>query len=862
MNARPSTDSPVTAVHVDDVDAFSRRLYRRARTAGPAFSAIASVVRSLHTVLKHLKVEIEDSASLIRSGSSSVYARQLTPLVEDCDFALQQLEVVLNKYGADSAAGLADPSGAKLMPGEKGWVLETSERDRLELIRTKLATQKLNIDMFLDTVQLRNTTRRQDSVPVNAGRIDLDSIKDKVDAIATRICHFKDTDSADDDEELWQKFRDELIKDGFSEDVLRQNQDVLRAYIRQLDEQTLTHDGNMPSVRGFLEHYDQAHDPGLQLAPYEEYPTPIEMSAHAMYQNSESAYTHEPPPSESHFIDRYKPAELKEQPSTLSYEYYTSEDEDPHSNSSMTLMSTRDLMAIDRRSNDLAIEYGNKGLPAPYEPYMSSTDQHSVGSPSFARYLPPATTHPALLPPPVSDNMSVSGDTLIGSECHSPPTLLRADSISASVDDSGVPRAKRLAPDSHGQDIPLDAKWTRIKRSLVSIEVLTQRGLRFEARPSFVAVLGALTRDEVEELAKRSVEIRQARRARSTTTGEANGMNGTAKPRRAEDRYHPDKYRNWDIETPKDPDHNGYTINPSGRRKDSHASQTTELYDSSDEETSSEFDYSDNEDRYPPPRRHNSQPYHHTQHELRSRMDSVVSNGSTSSDQTRGDDDKGTKAYPFIVPAPKDDLKKSTNGDVASPSATVQPKPILKNKGEATHVRFDTEPQIFDDSMSSPSRSLPRRSSRIQGSSREKSYHSDRNADRDTRDRDRDGDRDRERERDRDRDRDRERERERERDRDRDRNRDRDYSDRHDHRHRERTDDYYRGDDYDSRSSHHHRRRERADSLSSSAPSSYGRSKKDSSSRRRTRNGALSAVGIGGAAASLLAVLTEAAAAL
>jgi len=61
-------------------------------------------------------------------------------------------------------------------------------------------------------------------VPVNAGRIDLDSIKDKVDAIATRICHFKDTDSADDDEELWQKFRDELIKDGFSEDVLRQNQ--------------------------------------------------------------------------------------------------------------------------------------------------------------------------------------------------------------------------------------------------------------------------------------------------------------------------------------------------------------------------------------------------------------------------------------------------------------------------------------------------------------------------------------------------------------------------------------------------------------------------------------------------------------
>lgn len=224
MNARPRTDSPVTAAHVDDVDAFSRRLYRRARTAGPAFSDIASVVRSLHTVLKHLKVEIEDPASLLGSGSSSVYVRQLTPLIEDCDFALQQLEVVLNKYGTDSAAGLADPSATKLMPGEKGWVLETSERDRLELIRAKLATQKLNIDIFLDTVQLRNTTRNQDSLSVNTGHVDMDSIKDKVDAIATKICHFKDSDSADDDEELWQNFRDELIKDGFSEDVLRQNQ--------------------------------------------------------------------------------------------------------------------------------------------------------------------------------------------------------------------------------------------------------------------------------------------------------------------------------------------------------------------------------------------------------------------------------------------------------------------------------------------------------------------------------------------------------------------------------------------------------------------------------------------------------------
>ena len=42
-------------------------------------------------------------------------------------------------------------------------------------------------------------------------------------------------------------------------------------------------------------------------------------------------------------------------------------------------------------------------------------------------------------------------------------------------------RSSRLAPDQHGNKIPEDAKWTRIRRSLVSPEVLRQEGKRFEA---------------------------------------------------------------------------------------------------------------------------------------------------------------------------------------------------------------------------------------------------------------------------------------------------------------------------------------------------------------------------------------------
>ncbi|KXJ88757.1 hypothetical protein Micbo1qcDRAFT_166197 [Microdochium bolleyi] len=850
MITQSAPEGHMSAAHVDDVDAFSRRLYRRARTAGPSFSEIASVVRSIHTVLKHLKSEVEDPASLLCSSSSSVYARQLTPLVEDCDFALQQLEVVLDKYNNPNAANIGDGPKSNLMPGEMGWVLERAESDRLELIRAKLATQKLNIDMFLDTVQLRNTARRHDNSVVDTSHVDMDSIKDKVDAIATRICQFKDSDSADDDEELWQKFRDELVHEGFSEDVLRQNQDVLRAYIRQLDQQAMTHDGSMPSVRGFLEQYNPSDDPGLQLAPYEDpglqlaphedYPAPAELSAQAMYQSPRVAYATS---DDTRSLDRYQPAELSARGSGLSYEDYSSEDEDLQSNSSLALISTRDLMAIDRRSNDLAIAQANRGLPAPHDPFANAME-HPVGSPASNRYLPPSSSQPALMP---SAGAEATSGGLVGPSCTSPPPVLHSNSISAPAiagESPSLPRATRLAPDSQGQDIPLDAKWTRIKRSLVCIEVLSQRGMRFEARPTFVAILGALSREEIEELARRSAEVREMRKVATSKPSVNGGANGASKPRRPEDRYHPNKYRNWDIETPQDPKNNGYVINPSGRREHSHASEASDLYDSSDD-TESDSGYTDSEDRFRPPPRHKSQPYHHTQSELRSRRDSVVSHGSSGSDHGNRDDDKGTKSYPFIVPAPTTDNRKATNGDSASPAATVQPKPILKNKGEPTHVRFDPEPHVLDENMSSPSRSLPRRSGRSNGGGRERSHHSDRHADRDTREKERE----------------RERERERDRDSHRDRDRDRDYGEKYDNRDRTRSDrdreDYYR-DDYDSRS--HRPRRDRGESLSSSAPSSYGRRKDPS--RRRGRNGALSAAGIGGAAASLLSVLTEAAAAL
>jgi hypothetical protein len=63
------------------------------------------------------------------------------------------------------------------------------------------------------------------------------------------------------------------------------------------------------------------------------------------------------------------------------------------------------------------------------------------------------------------------------------PSLSRPGALSgpSTNDRLGAGESLRLAPDSQGNDIPADAKWTKINRRLVSPEVLDQDGRRYEA---------------------------------------------------------------------------------------------------------------------------------------------------------------------------------------------------------------------------------------------------------------------------------------------------------------------------------------------------------------------------------------------
>lgn len=230
----------------------------------------------------------------------------------------------------------------------------------------------------------------------------------------------------------------------------------------------------------------------------------------------------------------------------------------------------------------------------------------------------------------------------------SPRTMPHGNGAPSSDSTSPRSSAPRLGPDRWGHEIPPEAEWTKIKRTFVSPEVLERAGVRYEARPEYVAILGRLSREQINDYARQSADCRAARSRR---------------------RPPPPRYR---------------------ERADSKSSREEE------DEDSILFDDTDVTD-----------------------------------DNDDKASDKGTKSYPVIVHPP--------GKDKTSPSSTVLPKPILKNKNE-NHVRFDPEPhEVGPSSLRDDRRRRDRdgssnnrrRSRRHSDAGERERYHRDRDRDRD-----------------------------------------------------------------------------------------------------------------------------------
>lgn len=211
----PAMGGGATGERIDAVDAFARTIFMRSKqcsSSSPAFAEVALAVRQLHLALRHLRIEATDSDSLLNRPDASVYTRQLIPIIEDSHFALQQLDALIDKYGTGNSATASD----------------ADVQSRIATVSSRLMQEKTNVDVFLDTIQLHNTsTSSQGMSPQlqpNMNESSLEDIQSKVDKVASRVFSRRGPNPADDDSgRLWQEFKTELEKEGFSADVLRQH---------------------------------------------------------------------------------------------------------------------------------------------------------------------------------------------------------------------------------------------------------------------------------------------------------------------------------------------------------------------------------------------------------------------------------------------------------------------------------------------------------------------------------------------------------------------------------------------------------------------------------------------------------------
>ena len=198
---------------------FCRALYRKCRDAGGEYEEISREVRGLHTVLRHLKYEVEAPESPL-NRDQSLWGRQLAPIIGDCDTTLQQLDILIQKYGRLS--GGSSPSSPRVLWDKVRF--GSNEMDQLGGIRVKLISHKTSLTLFLDTIQLHQSGKMEKTLSNHGGQ--LDTILDKVDNIAVRMSQRPGsvmTNYEDDDKEVWKQFRRELVAEGFSSDVLQQH---------------------------------------------------------------------------------------------------------------------------------------------------------------------------------------------------------------------------------------------------------------------------------------------------------------------------------------------------------------------------------------------------------------------------------------------------------------------------------------------------------------------------------------------------------------------------------------------------------------------------------------------------------------
>jgi len=413
---------------------LAKTTYKNCIEAGSEYTEIAREIRCLYSVLKPLR----DEAGKPNSGifrQDQVSAAELKSAISGCQYILNDLQILLAKYEGLSTTGEAVGAPRKLWHRFRF----STKIEQLGVVRGKLILYTSTISVQLDAVQLRATGRVEEKLDNVSSQMKegFESLRKEILDIAVKTRTEQRSVStmsllslstyAGDDKEIWQKFRQELLVRGFRSKALDRHKDLLQEYMLKLDQNGVLDEVTASSgeniihplwkKQAFVETVDSLPSP--QSIDEEEYAIPLDQP--------EGSNLPLPLQLEHSINDTNKDISLSKLPLNRELVRYSDE--------LWNKLCPQEVMEGDAPAPKETAHFASSGVALAGLPVPTDSEESENKTPGLKR-----------------------------------PRQVMAKRIWSS-----------LGPDSQGNAIPLDAVWTRVKRSLISTKVLDQDKRRYEA---------------------------------------------------------------------------------------------------------------------------------------------------------------------------------------------------------------------------------------------------------------------------------------------------------------------------------------------------------------------------------------------
>jgi hypothetical protein len=208
---------------------------QNSRKACGAHDELTSEATSLHIVLRRLEIEVSKPNSILtRSDDGTDRREELAQLSEDCRRVLRTLDGILKKYNALSEEKRSVTKLWKKVQFGNGEMLDLAE------LRLKIATSTSALTLFLNLLSIGSQGKVESYMESQGDELkemrkSLNWITASMQAKAPKAGEGSIlTTYAGDDKAIWKDFRRELIREGFSSEMLERHMETIKDYVIEL----------------------------------------------------------------------------------------------------------------------------------------------------------------------------------------------------------------------------------------------------------------------------------------------------------------------------------------------------------------------------------------------------------------------------------------------------------------------------------------------------------------------------------------------------------------------------------------------------------------------------------------------------